>query len=80
MALPIEVYFDNELARQRIYHRDANAVKTAGDLVARPAELAPAVQPRQGDLDPGQLVLGVDVDRDAAAVVDHPATAVGEQA
>ena len=79
MPLPIEVYFDNELARQCIYHRDPNAVKTAGDLVAGSAELAPTVQPRQRDLDPGQLVLGVDVDGDAAAVIDHPATSVGEQ-
>ncbi len=64
---------------KRVDHRDPHPVETARDLVARPAELAPAVQPRERDLDAGQLVLGVDVGRDAAAVVDHPAAAVGQQ-
>ncbi len=64
---------------QRVDDRHADAVQAAGDLVAVAAELAAAVELGEGDLDAGQLVLAVDVDRDAAAVVDHPAAAVGQE-
>ena len=53
-------------------------MQTARDRVAAAAELAAGVQDGEDDLD-GRLALGaVGVDGDAAAVVDHPDTAVGE--
>ena len=76
VAVDLEV----EPARQRVHDRHADAVQAAGDLVALAAELAAGVQ--HGEHDLGRrlaLVLGVVVDRDAAAVVDDPAAAVGEQ-
>ena len=76
VAVDLEV----EAARQRVDHRHADAVEAAGDLVALAAELPAGVQHGQHDL--GRrlaLVLGVVVDRDAAAVVGHAAAAVGEQ-
>ena len=61
-----------EPARQRVHDRDADAVQTAGDLVALAAELAARVEHREHDLGRGLVgVLGVRVDRDAAAVVDR---------
>ena len=54
-------------------------METARHLVPAPTELAPAVKPGERDLDSGQLVLRVDVGRDTAAVVDHPAPAVSQQ-
>ena len=66
-------------ASKRVDHRHADAVQSAGDLVAVAAELSAAVKLRERDLDTGQLVLAVDVDRDASAVVDDLAAAVGLQ-
>ena len=66
-------------SRQGVDDRHADAVEAAGDLVAVAAELAAAVQLGEGDLDAGHLVLAVDVGRDAAAVVDDLAAAVGQQ-
>ena len=54
-------------------------MEAAGHLVAVAAELAAAAELGEGDLDAGHLELGVDVGRDAAAVVDDPAAAVGQQ-
>ena len=69
-----------EPARQRVDDRDADAVQAAGDLVALAAELAAGVEHREHDLGRGLVgILGVRVDRDAPAVVDDPAAAVGEQ-
>ena len=65
---------DVELARERVDDRAADAVQAARDGVAAAAELAAGVQDGEHDLD-GRLALdGVDVDGDAAAVVDdaHP--------
>ena len=76
VAVDLEV----EPARQRVHDRHADAVEPAGDLVALAAELAAGVE--HGEHDLGRrlvLVVGVVVDRDAAAVVVHPAPAVGEQ-
>ena len=64
---------------QRVDHRDADAVQTAGDRVRLAVELAAGVQHGQRDLDAGLLQLRVQVDRDAAAVVDDPHPAVGQQ-
>ena len=76
----VAVDLELELARQRVHDRHADAVETAGDLVALAAELAARVQ--HGEHDLGRrlvLVVGVVVDRDAAPVVVDPAAAVGEQ-
>ena len=54
---------------QRVHDRDADAVQTAGNLVAVVVELAAGVQHRQHDFG-GRLAALVHVDRDAAAVVD----------
>ena len=55
---------------KRVDDRYAHAVQTAGDLVAFAAELAAGVQDGEHDLDGGDMFLGMDVDGDAAAVVD----------
>ena len=65
--------------RQRVDDRDADAVQTAGDLVAATAELATGVQHRQRHRDRGHLLAGRGVGRDAAAVVLDPDAAVGLQ-
>ena len=60
-------------ARERVHDRHADAVQAAGDLVALAAELAAGVEHREHDLGRRLVgVLGVRVDRDAAAVVDRP--------
>ena len=58
-----------ERLRQRVHDRDADAVQTAGDLVAVVVELAAGVQHGQHDFRgrPAALVL---IDGNAAAVVD----------
>jgi hypothetical protein len=54
-------------------------VQTARHLVRAAAELAAGVQHRERDLDAGLLVLRVEVGRDAVAVVDDAAAAIGQQ-
>ena len=54
---------------QRVHNRHAHAVQAAGHLVPLAAELAAGVQNGQDDLDRGDLLLGMLVDRDAAPVV-----------
>ena len=54
---------------QRIHDRDADAVQTAGDLVAVVVELAAGVQHGQDDFR-RRLAALVAIDRNAAAVVD----------
>ena len=76
----VTVDLDVESARQRVHHRDADAVQAAGDLVALAAELPARVQHGHDDLGRGlALVLGVVVDGHAAAVVGHATAAVGEE-
>jgi hypothetical protein len=58
-----------EVLRQRIHHRDADAVQSAGELVVLVGELAAGVQPREDQLDAAHLLFRMDVDRHAAAVV-----------
>jgi hypothetical protein len=73
------VDLDLEPVGQRVHDRDADAVQTPGDRVPAAAELAAGVEHGEHHLD-GRLPLGLDdVDRDAAAVVEHPDTAVGQQ-
>ena len=69
-AVAIDV--DLEARRQRVGHRDADAVQAAGDVVhgfARFRELAAGVQHRERDFDRGLFFHRVHVDRDAAALV-----------
>ena len=58
--------------RQRVDHGHADAVQAAGDLVGIAVELAAGMQHRHHDLGRGPvfLVVGMDVGRYAAAVVD----------
>src|SRR4051794_32390153 len=80
MPVAVAVDLDDDLDRQRVDHRHADAMQAARDLVAAAvAELATAVQDGERDLDAGLLVLRVDVDGDAAAVVDYAAPAVGQE-
>ena len=58
--------------RQRVDHGDADAVQAAGDRVPAAAELSAGVQDGHDDLDGGLVLLLVQVDGDAAAVVDDP--------
>ncbi len=76
VALDLEL----EPTRKRVHDRHAHAVQTTGDLVALAAELSARVQHREDDLR-GRLVgiFGVGVDGNPAAVVDHPAPAVGQE-
>ena len=61
--------FQVERLRQRVHHRDADAVQTAGDLVAVVVELAAGVQHGHHDLS-GRAPALVLIHGDAAAVVD----------
>lgn len=77
-AVAVRAHLDGDLARQRVHHRDADAVQTAGDRVAAAAELAARVQHGQHDLE-GRLALGGDnAHRDASAVVGDPHATVGQ--
>ena len=62
---------DLELLRQRVHHRDADAVQAAGGLVGAAVELSARVQHRHDDFERRFLwKFRVRVDRHAAAVVD----------
>src|SRR5690606_13296233 len=76
VALPADL--DVEPVGQRVDDGGADAVQSAGDGVAAAAELPAGVQHGEHDLDGGALLDRVLVDRDAAAVVDHPQPAVGQ--
>lgn len=64
---------DHEVERggERIHHRDADAVQAAGDLVGILVELTAGVQLGHDDLGRRDALLGVDVGRNAAAIVGH---------
>ena len=65
-----------EPARQRVDHRDTDAVQTAGNLVGVLIEFSAGVQLGHDDLGSGYAFAFVDVGRNAAAVVAHGAGAV----
>ncbi len=65
--------------RERVDHRDADAVEAARHLVAALAELRAGVEDRHDHLDRRNALFGMEVDRYAAAVVLDRARAVGEQ-
>src|SRR5947209_13824944 len=54
---------------QEVHRRDAHAVQAGADLVAAAAELPAGVQPGHHELEGGQTLLLVYVDRDAAPIV-----------
>src|SRR3546814_5738176 len=60
-------------------HADADAVQAAAECVVLVAELAARVQAGEGQFHARDLLLRVDVDRHAAAVVGPLAAAVGVQ-
>src|SRR5690606_19890651 len=64
---------------ERVHHGGADAVQAAGRGVGAAAELAARVQLGVDELDAGEAALGLDVDRDAAAVVTDLDGAVGVQ-
>ncbi len=78
VALALAVDLHLAALGEGVDHRDADAVETAGDLVALAPELAAGVQHRQDDLG-RRLALGLDVGGDAPAVVADLAAAVGQQ-
>ncbi len=80
VGLATAVDFEQDVLRQRVHDRHADAVQPTRHLVAPAAELAARVQRGHDDL--GRrlpFVLRVLVDRDTAAVVGDAHTAVGEQ-
>src|SRR5207248_2061147 len=68
-----------EVLRQRIHYRDADAVQAAGELVVLVGEFGAGVQPREYELGSAHLLLGMDVDRHATAVILHLQRSVLEQ-
>ncbi len=65
--------------RERVDHRDPDAVKAARNFVSALAELAAGVQDRHHDFDRRHLLFGVDVDGNAASVVFDRTAAVFEE-
>ena len=78
--VPVAFDIDLETRRQRVDHRDADAVQTTADVVAAvlTAELAAGVQLRHDDVD-GGCAGGVHSDRNTAAVVRDLDAAVIQQ-
>ena len=66
-----------EPGRQRVDHRDADAVQAAGHLVGVLVEFSAGVELGHDDLGRRDAFALVDAGRDAAAVVAHGARAVG---
>ncbi len=70
---------DLQVLGQRIHHRNADAVQSAGKLVVVRGELAAGVQLGEDHLHTGQPLLGVQVHRHATAVVPDLQGSVLEQ-
>jgi hypothetical protein len=66
-----------EPVRERVDHRDADAVQTARDLVGVLVEFPAGMELGHDDLGGRDALLGVQFGRDAAAVVGHADRAVG---
>ena len=77
MRLAVAPDGELEPSRQRVDHRNADAVQAAGNLVRVLVEFSAGVQLGHDDLGGGNAFTLVDVDRDAAAVVAHGAGTVG---
>ena len=65
------VHLHRQPFRQRVDNARADAVQTAGNLVASAAELAACVQHGVDDLERGTARLRLNVDRNAAAVIHN---------
>ena len=75
LAITTHVHLD---ARgQRVHNRHAHAMQATGHLVSLATELAAGMQHGQDDLYRGNLLLGVLIDRDAAAIVGDGDGVVG---
>ena len=75
--LAVATDLDVHLLGERVDDGDAHAVQAAGDLVGRVVELAAGVEDRHDDLERGDLLDRVHIDRDAAAVVHDGDRVVG---
>src|SRR5690606_3253541 len=76
-AVALDVHLDP--GAERVDDAHAHPVQAAGEGVVAVGELPAGVQPGEDQLDARHALLGVDVDRHAAAVVGHLAAAVGVQ-
>ena len=77
-VVALSAHFDVHARGERVHHRDAHAVQTAGHRITAAAELAAGVQLRHEGLDAGLAFAGHFVDRNAPAVVDHANAVVGQ--
>ncbi|OBX37557.1 hypothetical protein A8U91_01929 [Halomonas elongata] len=80
MATAILEHFHLEAPGQGIDHRDTDAVQPTGKAITGRRELSAGVQLGHDQLDPGDTVLGMNVDGHAATVVADLDAAVLEQA
>ncbi len=69
--LPITADLNLAPFRQCVDSRHTDAMQTAGNFVTGAAKLPPGMQGGHDDLKGGYFHLGVDVNGDAAAIVDH---------
>ncbi len=76
-VIALATHFDVDARRERVDDGDAHAVQAAGDLVGRVVELSAGVEDRHDDLERGDLLDRVHIDRDAAAVVHDGNRVVG---
>ena len=68
-SLPPRLIQHSRCLRERVDHRDADAVQAAGEFVGLVGEFAAGVQAGEDQLDAAHFLLRMDVDRHAAAVV-----------
>ena len=69
--LTIATYRHLDPVGEGVYYRNTHPVQTAGELVVLVGELAARVQLAEDQLHPADPLFRVDIDRHAAAVVDH---------
>ncbi len=79
MGAPGPVHLDIQSLAEGVHHTCTNPVKTSRGSIRSATELAARVQLGHHELDAGEPGLGVDIDRDAPAVVGHHHRAVGGQ-
>ena len=81
LLINLAVLIDGHLQvlAQRVYNAGANAVQTAGYLVALAAELAAGVQHGKANFHSRTAQFGMNTYRETAAVIAHFAAAIGMQ-